>query len=193
MANVRPGSDFKLSESVRVSKYKALERDGDREALGKFIQDRFEERYFRPALESERRHGFGLMAIACLVLETLESFYQGLPDTLHQSRRMFRDFFRRPTQLSVFGEGGDWFFEDIRCGILHQAESRDGWRIKQTGPLIDTTAKTINALEFVLELRNAVADYAGEIQRDEASWELFKTKMAVVCSNCESPDGPGVV
>lgn len=183
--------DLKLSESVTVSQYRELERAGDREALGRFVRERFEERYFRPALESNSRNGFCLMAIGCLVLETLESYYQGLPDTRRQSRRVFRDFFGRPTALSVFGEGGDWFFEDIRCGILHQAESRRGWRIKQTGNLIDRSVRTINALEFLLELRRAVQAYADQIQRDEASWGLFKSKMAAVCRNCEAPGSHG--
>ena len=71
----------KLSSSTTVARYKKLEAANDREALGQFLVERFDERYFRPIEDSSSKHGFAVLAVACLVIETLESFYQGLPDT----------------------------------------------------------------------------------------------------------------
>ena len=107
---------------MTVARYKKLETAGERRALGLFIVERFNERYFRPIEDSPSKHGFAVLAIACLVVETLESFYQGRADTRNVGAQMFRDFFARDTELKVFGGGNDWFYKDIRCGILHQSE-----------------------------------------------------------------------
>ncbi|MBI2999221.1 MAG: hypothetical protein HYY46_12375 [Deltaproteobacteria bacterium] len=174
----------KLSSSVTVARYRELERANDRRALGDFVQERFDERYFRPIEDSRSKHGFALMAVACLVIETIESFYQGRADTRNASRKMFRDFFNRDTPLKVFGGVNDWFFEDLRCGLLHQGEARGGWRILRKGPLLDTKSRTINATQFLRELRKVVAEYANRLAADERCWEQFKTKMKAICGNC---------
>lgn len=48
------------------------------------------------------------------------------------------------------GKNSDWFFTDIRCGILHQAETRGGWKIQRKGTLLDDHNKTMNATVFLL-------------------------------------------
>ncbi len=40
----------------------------------------------------ERRYGFSVLAIDCLLIETLQSFREGLPDTKGKSREMFETF-----------------------------------------------------------------------------------------------------
>ena len=103
-----------------------MEVADDRVGIGCFIVQRFSERYFEPTLTAPKRHGFTLLAIGCLVIETLECFYQGLGDSKGKSRQCFRQFFARPTGLEAFGgTPKDWFFEQIRCGILHQAEATE--------------------------------------------------------------------
>lgn len=124
------------------------------------------------------------MAIGCLTIETLESFYQGRPDTRRVSAQMFRSFFERDTPLKVFGGDGDWFYRDIRCGVLHQAEARGGWRIRRGGPLLDAAARTINATIFLREVRRAVGAYAKELEFDDQCWMRFQRKMQAVCTNC---------
>lgn len=177
-------SNFKLSSSVTVARYLQLESAEDRKALGLFIQERFNERYFKPVEDSKSKHGFTLMTVACLVIETLESFYQGRSDTRNHSKQMFRDFFDRDTPLKAFKNKNNWFFQDIRCGLLHQAEARSGWRILRHGPLIDKNAKTINSTLFLQELRKAVAVYSNQIVVDDVIWERFKKKMNAICKNC---------
>jgi hypothetical protein len=179
------GEKTLLSSSVNVAQYRALEAAADRRSLGKFIVERFCERYFRPITDSKSKHGFAGMAIACLVIETLESFYQGLPDTDRASKQMFRDFFARDSCLKVFAGGNDWFFKDIRCGILHQSETRGGWRVLRSGPLLDTKRKTINATAVLRGLKCAVEQYATNLQTDEKLWNKFTTKMKAVCDNCQ--------
>lgn len=176
----------KLSSTVTVTQYRELEQNNDRQALAQFVRDRFNERYFRP-IESTPvadKHGFTIMAVCCLVIETLESFYQGKEDTKYHSKEMFDAFFKRDTPLNVFTGDGDWFYKDIRCGILHQSEARGGWRILRNGPLLDLPTKRINATKFIKQLRKVVDIYANQIQRDDALWAQFKKKMKAVCDNC---------
>lgn len=174
----------KLTAKVTVARYRELEAADDRAACGRFIVDRFHERYFEPTENAPSRHGFTLMAIACLVIEALECFYEGKKDSKGESAKMIEEFFKRPTGLEVFG-AGDWFYKQIRCGILHQAETTGGWRVLRKGKLLHTQARTINATLFIRHLQAAVADYAEQLEIDAKLWRKFRKKMDAVCENCE--------
>lgn len=180
-----PENKTRLTASVSVGDYRKLVETKDREALGRFIVERFDERYFRPVFDSSSKHGFTTMAISCLVIETLESFYRGLADTKGQSKAMFREFFKRNRALGEFWQGDDWFYTNIRCGILHQAETRGGWRILRRGTLLDRQNKTINASTFLKHLRNSVNNYSVELQSDAEIWGNFCRKMDAICANCQ--------
>jgi len=171
---------------MTVERYHSLAEKGDRHALSLFIVERFNEKYFSPIENSPSKHGFASLAIACLVVETIESFYQGLPDTKYKSKKMFRDFFGRDTAFKEFADG-DWFYEDIRCGILHQGETCGGWRIWRRGPILDKKNKTINATKFLRALQFTVQQYSTQVVADELLWNNFQKKMSAVCANCEAP------
>lgn len=177
----------KLTESITVARYRELEAANNRVACGRFIVERFHERYFAPALHAETRHGFTLMAIGCLVIEALECFYQGKEHSKGRSEAMFKSFFERKTGLEGFGAEANWFFRDIRCAILHQAETTSGWRVRRAGKLLDMQARSINAYFFVLHLQKAVTSYARQLETDDKLWQNFCKKMAAVCRNCEHP------
>lgn len=174
----------KLSHSTTVARYKKLVAENDRPAVSKFIVERFNERYFDPLENSSKKHGFATLALTCLVIETLESFYQGLIDTKGRSLEMFQDFLKRDTPLKVLGGDKDWFYKDIRCGILHQGESRGGWRVIRKGQLLDIEEHTLNATAILANLKSTVKSYALQIQTDEKLWGNFCAKMNAVCANC---------
>lgn len=181
----------KLTKTITVARYRELEKAGDRAALGEFIIERFHERYFEPIVDAPTRHGFTLMAIGCLVIEALQCFYEGRKDSKGkggkgESGAMFDAFFKRQTDLKIFAEGKKgWFYKDIRCGILHQAETVGGWRVRRSGKLLDTAEHTINAKRFIGLLQASVADYANQFQTDDELWKKFCKKMDAVCKNCE--------
>jgi hypothetical protein len=175
----------RLSSSVTVAQYLQIEANDDREGAGKFIKERFDERYLSPMLDVDGRlrHGFSMMAVACLTIEALQAFRSGLSTTRNKSRNMFAAFFAQHPAFSDFADG-DWFYDDIRCGLLHDAEGRGGWRILRKGPLVDKNDRAINATRFLRALRGAVNDYATELQEDRC-WALFQKKMKQVIKNCE--------
>lgn len=72
----------------------------------------------------QRRYGFVILAIDCLLIETLQSFREGLKDTKRRSKEVFISFLKeREGFREHFNEKqAEHFFYDFRCGILHQAE-----------------------------------------------------------------------
>ena len=187
---IRSVGETKLSASVTVGKYKQLEQQENKPAIAAFIVERFDERYFNPVMNSSSKHGFTMMAVGCLVIETLESFYHGWHDS--SGKNPFDKFFERQhaegKSLGVFAGDAIKFHQNIRNGILHQAETKDGWKIRRSGDLLDLNGKTINAARFIRELRKMVAEYAGQLHTDPILWKNFKKKMKRVCANCERGD-----
>ena len=99
----------KLSSTVTVAKYRQLEAEKDRTKIADFILQRFTERYIRPLHgDSTRKNGFCTMAVSCLMIEALESFWNGWPDTTRKSQEAFRSFFKRCSEqnspLGVFAD-----------------------------------------------------------------------------------------
>jgi hypothetical protein len=130
------------------------------------------------------RHGFSMMALACLTIEALQAFRLGLRTTKNNSANMFAAFFAQHPAFSDFSDS-NWFYDNIRCGLLHDAEARGGWRIVRSGPLVDKEQRVINATRFLRALRSAVDEFAGQL-RDDDCWALFKKKMKQVVENCEA-------
>jgi len=189
---IRSVGETRLSKSVTVDKYKQLEEQEDKQAIAAFIVERFDERYFNPVMNSSSKHGFTMMAVGCLVIETLESFYHGWHDS--SKKYPFDKFFERQhaegKSLGVFAGDAIKFHQNIRNGILHQAETKGGWKIRRSGDLLDLDGKTINADRFIRELRKMVAEYADQLHADPILWANFKKKMKRVCANCERGDVP---
>jgi len=167
---------------------------GNKKKMAKFIYKRFSERYIEPfeAIEDkkEKKNGFSLMAIACLMIEALESFWQGLPDTQYKSKKMFKDFFSHCFELKDFIGLEEQFYENIRCGILHQAETRAGWKISRERniPLLDKERRIINATKFQTKLKSYLERYKKELETQDLSssiWKNFKKKMKTVIKNCQ--------
>ncbi len=59
----------------------------DKSAIAEMVYHRFFGRYIKPFLFEDKRYkkfyknGFAMMASSCLLIEALESFYQGLEET----------------------------------------------------------------------------------------------------------------
>ena len=186
-----------LSSSVKVADYLKFEKDKKKEKIACFIQERFTERYITPLRGCNKHgcecntHGFSIMAVSCLMIETLESFWQGWPDADGKSKKAFKCFFKRcldrGSRLGEFNEIATEFYTDVRCGILHQAETKGGWRIRRDGDLYNKTEKTINATKFLNELESALKIYCEELKTskwDADVWCKLRKKMCEVIKNC---------
>ena len=82
----------------------------------------------------------------------------------------------------------DDFYSGVRCGILHQAETTNGWRIRRDGSLLDSEKKTINATIFHDELEKYLKNYCKRLKTsewDSEIWRHLRKKMNTVIENCK--------
>jgi hypothetical protein len=178
--------DGKLVE-ITVANVEQYIKDKDKEALANFIHGRFYYRYIRPfECPSSKypryyKNGFSMMANCCLLIETLETFQQGWENSKNDSKSAFLKFFTRDKNFTEFAcdDMPTIFYKNIRCGILHQGETTEGWKITRDGNknLLDISNKKINATKFMEELEKSINDYKNELKK--AEWEDDVWKKAI--------------
>lgn len=135
----------------------------------------------KPAIE--RRFGFAVLAIDCLLVETLGAFIDGLEDTEGKSKATFCKFLtKRPLFSADFTEDlAKQFYEEFRCGILHQAEIGGESKVWSVGPLVRVVGGRIivNRNKFHEQLKTEFQNYLAEL-RDPKNVDLrknFRKKM----------------
>jgi hypothetical protein len=200
-------NETELSSNWTVEKYKnaiiqlaATQPPNDNDIkndIATFVVERFTERYITPinVAVKDQKHGFCTMAISCLMIETLQCFWVGWPDTNkpRSGKEAFVNFISRTPELAVFNTFAIDFYTNVRCGILHQGETKGGWKInrggtRNNGQLFVTENLSIDATWFHKIIEASLAKYAHLLRiEDKGSerWINFRAKMQYVCSNCE--------
>jgi len=133
-------TDFKISPNYFASKWKELELSkkdsADWSIAIDIFEDRINGRFLKQVDELTANKdknvrafsGFVIIAIDCLLIETIEQFYRGIKRTgKDKDDQMFYDFFQRSSELKQFFDTLDKskvFYNQIRCGILHQAQTK---------------------------------------------------------------------
>jgi hypothetical protein len=181
----------------------------------KFLDDRYRERFFDPirclkkAQGNEAGYGFAIMALCCLMIETIESYRQGLPsaskDDMEALEKLpvngtsgeyslkgpfrncsgwvFEEFFGFDNHKRYFPDvSGKTFYQNIRCGLLHQAQTKGGWLIGRVGSYWDEGPPgSINRDEFSERLEECFRDYLRELQAeqnwDSDTWKATRKKV----------------
>ena len=175
-----------LSSAVSLPQYLALEQDRDREAIANFVYQRFHERYIRPFDHNAKKNGFLMMASSCLMIEALESFWQGWKKSPN-SALAFCQFFDRNDRFLPLRGFSQQFYANVRCGIMHQGESTGGWHIRRDlDALFEAESLTIDATHFLTALEGCLSDYRATLKAaewDAEVWKQFRKKMKEVCAN----------
>lgn len=153
-----------------------------RVAVEEFFIQRLELRYLNPIRILQQNgsfsgEGFSIVAIQCSLVEFLESIYQGKnyrwlrkgdrpgPYEYSLSGEMFVAFLRDRQPFSlIFNEvTATDFYEGVRCGLLHEARTKNGWRIWATASrpdvIADISSKILYRDGFQLGLLDFVARY----------------------------------
>ena len=181
-------NDHSLASDVTVSRYRKWEEDKEKKKIAGFVKKRFCERYIEPFRSNEKKHGFVMMASACLMIESLESFRNGWGKSPNSSLA-FCQFFDRSEGLVAFrGKVAD-FYKHVRCGIMHQGETTGGWRILRKGTLFKREILTINATKFLDEVEKSLRVYSDRLASenwDHELWKNFRKKMTAVCKNTQT-------
>jgi DNA integrity scanning protein DisA with diadenylate cyclase activity len=95
-----------------------------------------------PSKETAIYSGFAIMALNCLLIETLNQFLYGVNDTdelkrekaikhINKVEGTFIDFLTNSKSFKAHFKPNtaSIFYHQIRCGLLHQAETKKGSRI----------------------------------------------------------------
>ena len=169
------------------------------------IKDRFDSRFFNQidSIKGDEFSGFVVMSIDCLLIETLMQFYLGVDNTeIHYRRnhwKAFRDFFNQSNQFNTTFNSDDiseTFYKQFRCGLLHQAQTKQKSLIKicqpnllafadatnvTTGLIIDRTEfhqrLVAEFKEYIEKLKTNQNNYKGENLRLKAI-----LKMDLICA-----------
>jgi hypothetical protein len=131
------------------------------------------------------------MAVVCLLIETLQQFCKGKIETKQgQNAEAFKKFFEDESILFPgCAAHSKAFYTKIRCGILHQAETKGGYRILfNDGLLFDAEEKTINATEFLAAIEKYLNQYLDRLRESESNqplWTNAVKKLHFICDNCQ--------
>ena len=161
------------------------------------LKKRIENRYIEPidillAIEKKiqpkyRKYGFTILAIDCLLIETLHAFIKGWESTENKSKRAFKEFLTTsPSFKKHFSEDlAIKFYYDYRCGILHQAETIGESFIWSVGPLIrvENNKMIINRTRFHNLVKKDFYIYLEKLKnrKNKQIRNNFRRKMDNIC------------
>ena len=188
-----------LAVNWPASKIRSCLRRKDKDSLVRFLRERHQERFFQPihklksAPETMQGYGFAIMALCALLVETIQSYRDGLPTTFSPELVRLRNLSKVPAAYKIpptlqakgkttfqrfftafrnnfDGLSGARFYKNIRNGLLHQAQTKAGWTLWKHGTRVwDAQRKRIYRDNFADALEASFQAYLAELQR--RSWK----------------------
>jgi len=172
-------------------------------AIEVFVK-RIESRFLEPieailSINKNEGEGFSASALMCLLIEYLEAFYQGKIHTTKKSDneneiynnpfkysssiKLFKEFLtnREPFKTHFSKKTAEIFYNDIRCGLLHEAATKGDSLIKDRNNdlLIEKNGKGIvlYRTNFLNSIKHYIELYKSEIKNDTKLKKAFIRKM----------------
>ena len=163
------------------ARLEANEPNAWNEAYSDFYLERLKLRYLNPIylLRDGGKYegeGFAIAAIQCSLIEYLESTEQGLnyrwasdindlgEYEYNSSQKIFISFLSKRKPFSTYFNRAyaNDFYVGVRCGLLHEARTKNGWIIKakhKESKLADVSAKILYRDCFQDALLNYIQNY----------------------------------
>ncbi|MDD3145264.1 MAG: hypothetical protein PHV23_04100 [Candidatus Gracilibacteria bacterium] len=158
------------------------------------LKDRIESRFFEPIdllIKFEENNkpkdnyfGFTILAISCLLIETIQGFKEGIYNHKNESEQLIKKFC---SELGLNNEEQDLFYKKIRCGILHKGEV-EGVLIyshKNNEEIITTYSKDETVLErniLYMEIKKNFYKYLSKIKDNENLKNNYIKVMDGICN-----------
>lgn len=184
---------LKISPKYNIEHWKKINFsiEGDwQEAINIFV-DRIQGRFLDliSRIESYTYAGFSVIALDCLLIETLQQFRKGVSETPRGNVKQYFKSFLIESSFGFCDKLADMFYDQIRNGILHQAEIKGTSRISinRDVPLVNLTEDgnglLINRKLFHEQLVREFEDYVKKLRNPENHdlREKFKNKMNSIC------------
>jgi len=183
----------RISPQYTVADYKKLTFSAESEwnkAIDIF-KDRISGRFLEvvSCIEENTYAGFAVVALDCLLIETLQQFHEGVAKTPRGCSGPFFVRFLTKTSFGFTEDQAKKFYKDMRCGILHQAEALGSSLvlIKRNPPLVkytdDGKGLAINWRLLHQQLVREFKDYVDRLRNgtDQQLRDNFKKKMDYIC------------
>lgn len=205
--NTKIAGELTISDWLRLKE--SLERDFGKDTLWDeafaFFEKRIDTRYLKPIEAIEKYsniegEGFAISAIICSLIEALETFRLGkvykrasksnpLNETKEyfKSQPIFEDFLKKrepfKAHFAVDGLATD-FYENVRCAVLHEAATRNGWKIRiDTTVLVEKRNESLilNRALFVDAIKQYMCSYKTELLGSHELKKAFIKKWDSIC------------
>lgn len=190
---------------LQVSLESGMDTNSLWEEAFSYFTKRMESRYLMPVKVIETcsnvtGEGFSIVTIICSLIEALESFYQGrsyrkppkgcaldITKEYFKSQEMFESFLiNREPFSKYFSEAGlaTSFYENVRCALLHEAATRNGWKIRiDTSLLIEKREHLtiVNRVLLVLAVDEYMKEYKKKLFQSVDLKQAFMRKFNAIC------------
>jgi hypothetical protein len=183
-----------ISPLYKDSDWKALNlaTKSDWRKAVRMVEDRLNARFFDTikTIDKQDFAGFAVLALDCLLIETLQQFREGADETpRRKGEQYFVDFLTTAPFSAYFTKAtATKFYDHFRCGILHQAEIKASSKVRRVGPPVaptpDGKGLIINRKQFHATLRKAFAAYLRALRNrgDALLCQNFVKKMDFICN-----------
>ena len=142
--------------------------------------------------------GFSIAAIQCTLIEFLESTAQGLtyrfqrngeklgPFEYSSSKRIFIAFLctRKPFSGTFDETSALDFYEGVRCGLLHEAQTKNGWKVwakSFDNAIANVKERVVYRDGFQNGLLEYVESYKYDLLSNSAIQSAFVRKFDSLC------------
>jgi hypothetical protein len=172
-------------------------------AFEDYFRARIHLRYLEPIRvlqenDTLRGEGFSIVAIHCTLIEFLESTIQGInyryartdadldPFEYRLSGPVFCNFLskREPFAKVFNGSLAQDFYSNVRCGLLHEARTKNGWLIRAkspTGTIVDAGKRILFRDDFHDALLRFIDGYKASLISEPVFQEAFLRKFDSLC------------
>jgi hypothetical protein len=168
--------------------------------FNEYFEARLKLRYLEPIQVIQeygtfKGEGFSIVAIQCTLIEFLQSTVQGIsykyigrggelgPYEYSSSSDIFKTFLttQAPFSAEFTSDLAKDFYVNVRCGLLHEARTKGGWRIHAVDPtgqnhVVEGKQKIIYRDNFQKSLLQFVTNYGTRLQTDITYQEAFIRK-----------------
>ncbi len=131
-------------------------------------------------------NGFTIMALNCLLIEALLQFRDGCDETTGGNCKAYSCFLVKEFPHVFNMLSAEAFYKNIRCGILHSAQTKAGARLTDDSSFViryDNSVLVVSVIKIYAELRKYFDSYVLRLRdTNEATLrEAFIRKMGYVC------------
>ena len=158
MDKLKLNQDMKIAGNLTISNWNELsknlncENDDNWGLAFYFFEERIKTRYINPIksileIGDNLGEGFAVVNLQCSLIETIESFINGCNSEYNSRKRktqwkkgvtiifnsnkeIFISFFNNRTPFKELNIDGGLFYQDVRCGLLHETQTKNNWKIK---------------------------------------------------------------